>query len=108
MLLRYEKTLPQDLKRVIRTNKAHRAVARVLELADPVRAQYFINLRKLRNRADYETRGSLLRRGLVKALKLAEAMVGNANSIVSRVDLGTLGEALQDPENGARLWIPRS
>jgi len=102
-MLRYEKTLPQDLKRAIRTNKAHRVVTRVLELVDPVQAQYFINLRKLRNRADYETRESLLRRDLVKALKLAEAIVSNANSIVSRVDLGTLGEALQDPENGARL-----
>jgi uncharacterized protein (UPF0332 family) len=103
ILLRYGKTLPQDLKRAIRTNKAHRVVARVLELADPVQAQYFINLRKLRNRADYETGGSLLRRDLVKALKLAEAIVSNANSIVSRIDLGALGKALQDPEDGARL-----
>jgi uncharacterized protein (UPF0332 family) len=99
ILLRYEKTLPQDLKRVIRTNKAHRVVARILELTDPVHAQYFINLRKLRNRADYETKESLMHKDLAKALKLAEAIVSNANSIVSRINLGILSEALQDPEN---------
>jgi uncharacterized protein (UPF0332 family) len=99
VLLRYEKVLPQDLKRVIRTNKAHRVVARVLELINPKHAQYFMNLRKLRNRADYETKESLLHRDLVKALKLAEAIVSSANSIVSKIDLDILSEALQDPEN---------
>ncbi len=99
ILLRYEKTLPQDLKRVIRTNKAHRVVTRILELTDPVHAHYFINLRKLRNRADYETKESLMHKDLDKALKLAEAIVSNANSIVSRINLGILSEALQDPEN---------
>ncbi len=103
VLLRYEKVLPQDLKRVIRTNKAHRVVARVLELTNPKHAQYFMNLRKLRNRADYETKESLLHRDLVKALKLAEAIVSNANSIVSKIDLGILIEALQDPENKSQL-----
>jgi hypothetical protein len=88
---------------VIRTNKAHRFVARVLELTSPKHAQYFMNLRKLRNRADYETKESLSRRDLVKALKLAEAIVGDANSIVNRIDLGILSEALQDPENRAQL-----
>jgi hypothetical protein len=62
-----------------------------------------MNLRKLRNRADYETKESLSRRDLVKALKLAEAIVGDANSIVDRIDLGILSEALQDPENRAQL-----
>jgi hypothetical protein len=59
----------------------------------------FINLRKLRNRADYETKESLMHKDLAKALKLAEAIVSNANSIVSRINLGILSEALQDPEN---------
>jgi len=99
ILLRYEKMLPQDLKRVIRTNKAHRVVARILELANPMHAQYFINLRKLRNKADYETRGSLSHRDLVKALKLAEAIISNANIIVSRINLDILSKSLQDPEN---------
>ncbi len=99
ILLNYEKMLPQDLKRVIRTNKAHRVVARILELISPMHAQYFINLRKLRNKADYETRGSLSHRDLVKALKLAEAIVSNANNIVSRINLDILSEAFQDPEN---------
>jgi uncharacterized protein (UPF0332 family) len=99
ILLRYEKTLPQDLKCVIITNKAHRVVVRILELTDPVHAQYFINLRKLRNRADYETKESLMHKDSAKALKLAEAIVSNANSIVSRINLGILSEALQDPEN---------
>jgi hypothetical protein len=84
---------------VIRTNKAHRVVARILELISPMHAQYFINLRKLRNKADYETRGSLSHRDLVKALKLAEAIVSNANNIVSRINLDILSEAFQDPEN---------
>jgi uncharacterized protein (UPF0332 family) len=99
ILLRYEKTLPQDLKRVIRTNKAHRVVARILELINLMHAQYFINLRKLRNKADYETRGSLSHRDLVKALKLAEVIFSNANNIFSRIDLDILSKSLQDPEN---------
>jgi hypothetical protein len=60
-----------------------------------------MNLRKSRNRADYETRESLVHRDLVKALKLAEAIINNVNSIASKIELNILIKSFQDPENRA-------
>jgi hypothetical protein len=48
-----------------------------------------------------KTRESLSHRDLVKALKLVEAIISYVNGIVSKIELGILSKAFQDPENRA-------
>jgi uncharacterized protein (UPF0332 family) len=72
-------------RRIERTNVAHAIVAEVVRAVDANVGDYFVNLRRLRNRADYETRTSFSPADVVYALKIAGEIINNSMTIASKV-----------------------
>jgi uncharacterized protein (UPF0332 family) len=72
-------------ERIERTNDAHAIVAGAVKRADLIAGNYLELLRKLRNRADYETDVTLSSREAARALRVAGKVIDGLAAIASRV-----------------------
>jgi uncharacterized protein (UPF0332 family) len=68
-----------------RTNDAHAIVAGAVKRADFIAGNYLELLRKLRNRADYETDVTLSSREAARALRVAGKVIDGLAAIAGRV-----------------------
>jgi sugar-specific transcriptional regulator TrmB len=94
--MKYKDEIPKTLRQVLKSSKAHKIIARTLELTDAKTAQFFEILRTLRNRADYETGIVLNDRDLNRALNLARELINSVNNIINTITPKTLYQVLQD------------
>jgi uncharacterized protein (UPF0332 family) len=75
-----------EIKRLIEhTNEAHAIIAETIRIVDVDIGEYIVNLRKLRNDADYRTNIVLSHDNVSYAFKIADEIFSKLSIIVSKI-----------------------